>query len=791
MLEEAKRLIKLGLPIIPICPHDHANMSPMHIQRCKCPGKTPLIKGWQNKSETTEEELMQWVAQFKTFNIGLPLGEASGFCGIDVDGEKGEEFLLELSGGDLPETWEFTTGSGRRLLYLIPFGIKTKKFSQNAKEGGHQECAILCTGQQTVLPPSIHHTGKTYQWVEGRSPWDLDCAEAPKWLINLIKVDEEPAPKVFYQYEVKPKDILDRIEEEFVEAEFKDDIPTEYLNNSAIVKAQKGKTGHTIKVTEELLTREIPEGQRDVTMTAIVGHYCANRELRMLGKDVIFNICWQHNLKYCKPPLDEQAIWDKVNYFFEAEKMKDAKYQTSKNAKPQFEASKMAALVKEELENQGILLHFDQHSKMYYYTTYEKGPWICTKNTTLINKWIRDIITNPNIGHPSWDKQSYVDETRKALEELFTKAFKDSNDFDIGAHADELSKYIVVNNGMLDWRNGVLLPWDPSYKTTISFDVDYDPDADCPRWKQYMSEWLPDPQVRAVVQEFVGYCLIPNTKFRKALFLYGKGKNGKSMFLEFLQEFFGPHKATLSYDMLFQRFGPANLKDKLVNIFDDTTVSFVKDTGLIKNLIAGGTISAEFKGRDHFTFTNVARFIFSAQETPKTADHSEAWYDRWIFVKFPNKFRPSNEKKREMQQAMREEKSGIFNWMLEGLRRLMFQDGFSYSHELTITSQEYRAQNDSVAMFVHRMCKVDPLSNTGTPLNMLYKAYCVWAEFDGLRPLSKRSFAERLLDLGFEKKKGYVDGKSGQTYFQGLFIDKESEDFQENKLEYTLALQNM
>lgn len=820
MIEEAKRLINIGLPIIPICPHDHERMTPKHIQQCKCAGKTPLIRNWQIRSSTTEENLEEWISQFKNINIGLPLGDASGYCGIDIDGEEGEVYLQEMSGGVLPDTWEFSTGAGRRLLYLIPPGTKTKKFKQSPKgkcpecggiaaerttncplcgaknvkwltpEGGHIECALLCTGQQTVIPPSIHYTGRPYEWTEGHSPWDIDCAEAPAWLINLIKVD---TPGKDYSNDIifdLSDRLADNIEDEFVSTDFNDEIPVDLLNNQAVVKTQqRGKSGHKIVVTDDMLTQVIPEGQRDVTMTAIVGHYCANRDLRRLGKDLIMQICIQHNEKYCDPPLEEEAIRQKVNYFFEMEQMKDSKFKSQKNEKPQFEASKMAAIVRNKLIEQNIILHFDQNSKLYYFTTPDKGPWIGTRNVTIINRWIRNIITNPAYGSQQWDKQSFIDETRRALEELYTEAFKVLDDFDLGAHADKLCKYIVVNNGMLDWQTGNIVPWSPEFTTTISFDVDYDPTATCPRFEQYMSEWLPSETVRNVVQEFIGYCLIPNTKFRKALFLYGKGKNGKSMLLEFLQKFFGEHKSTLSYDGLFQRFGTANLKGKLVNIFDDTTVSFTKDTGIVKNLVAGGTISAEFKGRDHFTFTNVARFIFSAQETPKTSDHSDAWYDRWIFVKFPNKFRASNEKKTEIETAMEEELPGIFNWMVEGLKRLMENDGFTNSTELLISSQEYRQTNDSIALFIGNMCNTGR-TDTPTAVHTLYKVYCTWSELEGLRSLSKRSFTDRVEDLGFKKKKGYVNGKSGQTYFEGLSINRDSEDFIENKLDYIMALQN-
>ena len=794
MLEEAKRLIDLGLPIIPLCSHDHEHAYPKHIQLCKCAGKTPLIRNWQTRNTTSLNDLQEWQSQFKKFNIGLPLGEASGYVGIDVDGEDGEKYLSDMSKGELPDTWEFSTGAGRRLLYIIPPGTKTKKFKQANKEGGHQECALICDGQQTVVPPSIHYTGRIYEWLEGHSPWEMDCAMSPKWLVNLIKLDEKDQRNSSFSINIAPTDtsvISTSLEDEFESADFIDDIPIELLENQAVVKTQKvGKSGNKIVVTEEMMTQVIPEGQRDNMMTAIVGHYCANRDLRRLGKDLVMQICQQHNMKYCDPPLEDESIRQKVNYFFDIEGMKDAQYKQKRGDKPQFEPSKLANVVRNKLEEGGLVIHFDQNSKMYYYTSPNKGPWICTRNTTLISKWIRKVIIDPVYGDPSWDKQSYIEETRRVLEEGYTEAYKYLDDFDLGAHADDLSKYIVINNGLLDWSTGQILPWDPRYYTTVAFDINYDPTATCPRFEKYLSEWLPDVNVRKVIQEYIGYCLIPNTKFRKALFLYGKGANGKSMLLEFLQKFFKDSLSTLSYDNLFTRFGPANLKGKLVNIYDDTTVSFTKETSNLKNMIAGGQLEAEFKGKDYFNFTNVARMIFSSQETPKTSDHSDAWYGRWFFVKFPNKFRPSNAKKTEIQNALQEELAGIFNWMIAGLKRLMEQDGFSMSEALTISSQEYRGQNDSVAMFISHMCVNDKSSN-GTAINTLYKIYNVWSDYEGLRPLSKRTFGERIEDLGFIKKKGYADGRSGQTIIENLIINKDSEEYQENKIDYAIALQSM
>ena len=789
MFEAAKNLISLGMPIIPICPHDHQYMSTNHTSRCKCAGKTPLIRGWQSHQETTHKTLADWITSFKKFNLGLPLGETSGYCGIDVDGDKGVELLQEMSKGDLPGTWEFTTGAGHRLLYLLPPGLRTKKFKQTG-EGAHQECALLCTGQQTVVPPSIHHSGRLYEWVIGHSPWDMDCAMAPEWLIEKIRYEDPVWEGMRIPTPRGSEDILESLDDEFMPTEFTADIPPDVTVDNKVVKGQTGKTGHRIVVTDELLSTRIGEGDRDNTMTAIVGHYCANRDLRRFGKAFIFDICMKHNVDYCDPPLEEQAIRDKVEYFFTAEMAKDEQFKAGRGGsdKPIFEASKMASEVLKYFKNRGLHIHFDQFSRMYYFTTNDRGPWRCTKNYSIIQKWIRQVISSNEYGNVSWDKRSFIEETRMALEELFTSPYKDVDDFDLGAHADELYDYIVVNNGLVDWKNRLLMQWDPEYKTTISFNVDFDPDAKCPNFERYMREWLPDPEVRLVMQEYLGYCLIPNTNFRKALFLYGKGKNGKSVLLEFLQDFFGDHSSTLSYDGLFTRFGPATLKDKLVNIFDDTTVSFTKETGVVKNLIAGGAIQAEHKGAQIFQFTNTARLIFSSQETPRTSDNSIAWYDRWFFVHFPNQFRPSNKIKMEMQHNMKVERAGIFNWMLDGLARLIDQDEFTECALLVQTNRDYRSQNDNVAQFIATLCTESSVNTERISINDLYKVYNVWIEGEQLRAVSKKVFTSRITDMGYDKMKGYINGKAGQSYFNHLSLNTLAEDYIEYALEIRIAL---
>jgi hypothetical protein len=159
---------EMGLPVIPLCPHNHAGMSELHSERCKRPGKHPLLKEWQTRGVPTPQEIDQWFQRWPLLNIGLLLGRPSGFVGIDVDGEGGQLLLRQMSGDDLPPTWTFTTpNDGMRYLYRIPSNKVLKKAGKTDPTQAHVECALLGEGCQTVLPPSTHANGGRYQWITG------------------------------------------------------------------------------------------------------------------------------------------------------------------------------------------------------------------------------------------------------------------------------------------------------------------------------------------------------------------------------------------------------------------------------------------------------------------------------------------------------------------------------------------------------------------------------------------------------------------------------------------------
>jgi hypothetical protein len=204
ILDAALKYNALGLSVTACCSPDHTNFDERHRCKCKCPGKRPWVK-WKELQEKTADvgTIKGWWRRHPNSNVGVVLGPVSGLVRVDVDGATGEARLSEVSGGDLPPTWDFSSGqnnghTGRGLLYGIPSGVVLKTTTdRGACDEGHQELRFQAKGAQTVLPPSIHASGRTYEWKPGQSPFDMPLAVAPDWLVE--KLIDRPAPADEYE----------------------------------------------------------------------------------------------------------------------------------------------------------------------------------------------------------------------------------------------------------------------------------------------------------------------------------------------------------------------------------------------------------------------------------------------------------------------------------------------------------------------------------------------------------------------------------------------------------------
>jgi hypothetical protein len=196
-------LEKWGLCPIPLCPWDHQvpadadEAEARHAASCQKPGKVPRINGWEeyaNRKPAVHQLRLLW-ARNRHYNVGLVMGPAGNLCGLDIDSAVGEQFLLEAADGKVPETWQFTTGKGRRLLFQWPSGFELP--TKSLRVDGVEHVKIQAAGSQTVAPPSKHFTGIEYEWVHGCRPGEVPLLQCPKWVLRLaaMAADLKARPK--------------------------------------------------------------------------------------------------------------------------------------------------------------------------------------------------------------------------------------------------------------------------------------------------------------------------------------------------------------------------------------------------------------------------------------------------------------------------------------------------------------------------------------------------------------------------------------------------------------------
>jgi len=781
IIDSAKNYVDYGLPIIPICSADHSEMSGKHRSKCKSPGKTPLLYGWQTKNFTDHDELENWTKKFKHFNLGLPLGDTSGYVAIDIDGEEGVKILKDISKGELPETWEFTTGNGHRLIYKLPPGVITKKHTIKG-DGKHQECAFLVTGQQTVLPPSVHYSGTLYEWVEGKSPTDIICGESPDWLNRLVVSDDMSDFEREMQYtpfdSTGPEEMATLT---LTKQEVKDKAMESRRQNS-----KKGR-----KVTSDDWTIDIEEGGRDNHLTMLIGSIIS----KGLPREMIENMIHNYNDKHCKPPLERQKVDLIINNLYQLDSAKRNEMGIEELPK-KFIPTRYLPSFEKECKKLGVEFKYDNVSGRFYCYDNRIGYWKPVSSSAIeLTKIVRSVITDTKYGaNPFWDSMHNINEFIMVMKEYYGLMSRDETSiFDMGETYAMHQEYINFKNGMLNWETGELVPHNPDFYSTVQFDLEYVAETKCPTWEKALEEWLPEEHTRRVVQEYVGLSLIPDMSFRKALYLYGSGANGKSMFIDAISRLFSGTCTNLPLAKLKEKFSVRYLQNKLINICGELDNARIKETAMIKSAIAGDALRGEIKGGAEYTFRPVARMIFASNHYPVANETSYGWTSRIMIIPFTQQFPINPRYKRNFEtMVFGTELPGLLNWAIEGLKRVQDNSDFTHSEEVTKQSTEYMKVNDHLYAFVNEMIIEEhdyrSLKDIAIPTTYLYDLYMEWTEYQGIkRPLSKRWFNQRVESFNYEKKRSthnfeaQIGGTKQTQCWIGMKLNSAAEFFKENQ----------
>ena len=133
-------------------------------------------------------------------------------------------------------------------------------------------------------------------------------------------------------------------------------------------------------------------------------------------------------------------------------------------------------------------------------------------------------------------------------------------------------RYLTLQNGLYDLSKYILIPHESVIFTTNLLPYDYDPDAECPRWLQYLNEvFLSDKATILFVQEAVGYAFHKSIPKAVLFFLIGDGGNGKSVFIDVISSLCGKDNVcNISLNRLNDEKYLPELFGKMINVSGET-----------------------------------------------------------------------------------------------------------------------------------------------------------------------------------------------------------------------------
>jgi hypothetical protein len=262
LLDAALDLAARGLPVFP-CWH----VFPFEDQflcgcgkglRCDSPGKHPQSRFCRNglKDASIDPELIKhWWTWAPSANVGVATGRV---VVLDVDHDQA---LIELEAkhGPLPPTWRARTGNGEHIYFAVDIEIRNScgKLSPGVDVRG--------VGGYVIAPPSLHVSGKHYEWIT--APSAIALAPLPRWLLEKMR-------------------------------------------------GPNGANGATSKEQwRELVRNGVNEGQRNTAVARLAGYLFRKYVDPLVVVDLLR--CW--NAARCHPPLDESEVMRTIDSIAELE----------------------------------------------------------------------------------------------------------------------------------------------------------------------------------------------------------------------------------------------------------------------------------------------------------------------------------------------------------------------------------------------------------------------------------------------------------------------------------------
>jgi len=342
---------------------------------------------------------------------------------------------------------------------------------------------------------------------------------------------------------------------------------------------------------------------------------------------------------------------------------------------------------------------------------------------------------------------------------------------------DSHSFLFNCDNGVIDLKTGELLPHDRDLLLTKISPIKYDRNAECPNWKAFLESIFKthtggaDHELINYLQKAIGYSLTGVTKEQVMFFLFGNGRNGKSTFINIIQDLLGDYGRQTNSDTFLKKRNDSGINNDVARLDGARFVSAVESEegqqlseALVKQITGGEKMSARFLRQEYFEFTPEFKVFFTTNHKPIVKGSDEGIWRRIMLIPFTITI-PKDKIDYDLPDKLAKEMPGVLRWAVEGCMKWQ-TEGLRAPEAVKAATAEYREDMDILAPFIDENCTVN--SSVRIEAKSLYENYTKWCYQNNELELKNRAFYRQLEVRGFKKEKG----TGNKNFILGITLNK-------------------
>lgn len=659
---------------------------------CKPNSKEPLTPNGFKNASSELSDIESWWGKYPDANIGMPTGKTNGFVVLDIDVKDGAEGWFSFE----------------ELSYQV--GLYSTKTVNTPSTGIHQYFNYP-KGVETIKNRVNMKPG-----IDVRA--DGGYVIAPGSSIDGNYYEYEDENKEIAELPHKLLEILTS-----KEGNFKSE--SEVSTNEVMFGVKKGSRNNSLfRLASKLRGEDVPRGiaQSQILIAA-------------------------HN---CNPPLPDA----------EALRCLDSAYSLYQpNPKNPTDAGNADRLVK--LFGNDIRYVYEFKKWMYW----DGFRWLFDEDGhmfRLAKETARSISQeaaneNDESRRRTLLQHALKSENKQQLDSMIQVA-KSEEGITISQLQLDQDKYLLgVANGVVNLRTGGLIDSYKDKMITKRSGTIFDKNAQCPRWIKFVDEITNgNKELANYLQKIVGYSLTGETKEQLFFFLHGHGANGKSVFVNIIQDMLGDYSMQTPVSTIMTR-GKSSVNNDIARLrgarFVNTTETEEGsrfNESEVKLITGGDIISARFLHKEYFEYRPQFTLWISGNHKPVPGDSYSIWR-RLILIPFDVKFSKDKQDK-NLAVKLRDELPGILNWAIEGCLDWQ-ENGLTTPKVILDATKEYRTEMDRIKSWMEDCCSIKADNSCSTKASDLYQSYKTWADDNGEWKMNQRILGTKLAEKGFQKRR--------------------------------------